>query len=243
MPLLTPMSPIDSPPIAAFTPDPEPPALPNTMLTPSPEPPAPAIVEKPPVITYQSPNPDQPGFRIDGRSADSEFPSVFVLAPNHVGYTNQEQPVLYWYLSQPTQAPLDVMIAEEGNFEVLLDIRLLPPLQAGFHKLQLKDYGIRLLTDVPYRWTVRILTKQASEAITASGAIQRIQTQAGSSPSLVYSPKSYAQKGLWYNALAALAHLLQANPGNADLLTQRAVLLEQVGLTEAAAFVQQAKTP
>ncbi|MGV7229986.1 MAG: DUF928 domain-containing protein, partial [Nitrospirales bacterium] len=73
--------------------------------------------------------------------------------------------------------------------------------------------------------------------------IQRIHAPAGSSTSLVYSPEEYAQKGQWYDALTALQTLIQSNPGNTDLLTQRAALLEQVGLTEAAAFVQQVNTP
>lgn len=116
-------------------------------------------------------------------------------------------------------------------------IGLLPPLQAGIHELRLEDYGISLLPDVPYRWTVRMITTQASEALTASGAIQRIHVPAGSSTALVFSPEGYAQKGQWYDAMTALQTLIQAKPGNADLLTQRASLLEQVGLTEAAAFV------
>lgn len=73
-------------------------------------------------MTYEVPSPDQPGLRIDGKSSDTQYPSIFVLAPNHVGRTSQEHPALYWYLSQNTQSPLDLMIAEEGNLEVLFCI-------------------------------------------------------------------------------------------------------------------------
>jgi hypothetical protein len=232
----------EEPAVVAAIPDPEPPALPRTPHIPDPPPSAPTMIQEPPLISYHAPSPDQPGLRIDAINADSQFPSVFVLAPNHVGHTSQEHPVLYWYLSQSAQHPMDVMIAEEDNREELLDIRLLPPLQAGIHELRLEDYGISLLPNVPYRWTVRIISSQASEALTASGAIQRIHAPAGSSISL-FSPEDYAQKGQWYDALTALTLLIQDNPGNTDLLAQQASLLEQVGLTEAAAFVQQANTP
>ena len=231
-----------TPEVVAMEPDPEPPVLPQTTPILDPPPPLP-VIEEPTLLTYQAPAPDQPGLRIDGKSSDTQYPSVFVLAPNHVGRTSQEHPVLYWYLSQSTQSPLDVMIAEEGNLDVLLDIRLLPPLQAGIHELRLEDYGISLLPDVPYRWTVRMITSTISESPTASGAIQRIQAPAGSSTSLLYTPEGYAQKGQWYDAITALQTLIQEKPGNADLLSQRAALLEQVGLTEAAAFGQQANTP
>lgn len=232
----------ETPAVVEITPDPEPPVLPQTAPIPDPPPPLP-IIEEPPVITYEAPAPDQPGLRIDGESSDTQYPSVFVLAPNHVGQTSQEHPVLYWYLSQSTQSPLDLMIAEEGNLDVLLDIRLLPPLQAGIHELRLEDYGISLLPDVPYRWTVRMITSQASDALTASGAIRRIQAPAGSSTALVYSPEGYAQKGQWYDAITALQTLILDKPGKTDLLTQRTSLLEQVGLTEAAAFGQQTNSP
>lgn len=243
VPPLDPTSSDQAPHVTAITPDPEPTTLPQTTHIPVPVPSVPTIIEELPVMTYQAPAPDQPGLRIDGESPDTQYPSVFVLAPNHVGHTSQEHPVLYWYLSQSAQHPMDVMIAEEGNLEVLLDIRLLPPLQAGIHELRLKDYGITLLPEVTYRWTVRIMNPQGSEKPTASGAIQRINVPAGSSTSPVYSPEGYAQKGQWYDALTALQTLIQGNPRNSDLLAQRASLLEQVGLTKAAAFVQQAKTP
>ena len=235
--------PDEGPAVAAIIPDREPPTLPQTTPIPELAPSAPTIIEKPPVISYQAPAPDQPGLRIDGESLDKQFPSVFVLAPNHVGQTSQERPVLYWYLSQSAQHPMDVMIAEEGHLDVLLDIRLLPPLQAGIHELRLEDYGVNLLPEVPYRWTVRLMNPQGSENPTASGAIQRINAPAGSSNSLLYSPESYAQQGQWYDALTALANLIQSKPGNSDLLAQRASLLQQVGLTQVAAFAQQANTP
>ena len=243
IPLVDPVPSVEPPPVPTIIPEPEPPALPQTTAVPDPPSPPPVIMEESPIMSYQAPAADQPGLRIDGISSDSQYPSIFVLAPNHVGHTSQEHPVLYWYLSQVTQHPLDVMIAEEGNLDVLLDIRLLPPLQAGIHELRLEDYGISLLPDVPYRWTVRMMASTVSESPTASGAIKRIQAPAGSTNLLVYSPEGYAQKGQWYDAMTALQTLIQDKPGNADLLSQRAALLKQVGLTEAAAFGQQSSTP
>ncbi len=233
----------EAPQKTTTTPDPKPLTLPLTTPIPDPVSSATTIIEDLPGITYRAPSPDQPGLRIDGESLDMQFPSVFVLAPNHVGHTSQEYPILYWYLSHSTQNPLDVMIAEEGNLEVLLNIRLLPPLQAGIHELRLVNYDFRLLPDVPYRWTVRINNPQASDNPTASGAIRRIHSSTSSSDTLIYSPEEYAQKGQWYDALTALTQLIHSNHGNRVLLAQRASLLEQVGLTKAAAFVRQAKTP
>ena len=150
IPHVAPVPPVEPPPVAPIIPDPEPLALPQTAAILNPPSSLPVIVEESPIMTYQALTPNQPGLRIDGISSNSQYPSVFVLAPNYVGHTNQKLPVLYWYLAQATQHPIDVMMAEKGNLDVLLDIRLLPPLPAGIHELRLEDYGISLVPDVPY---------------------------------------------------------------------------------------------
>ena len=161
-----------------------------------------------------------------------------------MGLTSQEQPALFWYLSKTTNDPLDVMISEEGNLRVLLDVRLLAPLQAGIHQLRLEDYGIGLIPDVSYQWTVRIMSSQSSGNLTASGVIQRIASSSSlSSSSLSNPPQSYAQNGLWYDAFSALSGLIQGNPGNSELVAQRISLLEQVGLSEVATFVKHSTSP
>jgi len=229
--------------VAVIIPDPEPPIPPQNPDIREPLASNPMVTQSSERIPYNAPNPDQPGLRIDARNADNQFPSIVTLSPNHVGQTGQKQPVFYWYLSKSTEFPLDVIIAEEGNLVPLLNIQLLPPLQSGINELPLKDYGLSLLPNVQYRWTVRILSPQASERSTASGVIQRIESSSGSSTSLEYSPQDYAEKGLWYDALTALNLLIQGNPNNDDLLAQRASLLKQVGLPEAAGFLQQTNTP
>ena len=236
-PPLNPKPPKDSQ-VARIIPDPEPPTPLQTPQIRDQMPPDPIVPEAPMPLLYHAPYPDQSGLRIDSVNVDKQNPSLFTLTPNHVGLTSVEHPVLYWYLSQRTHAPLAVMIAEEENSVTLLNIHLLPPLQAGIHELRLEDYGINLRPNVPYRWTIRILASHTSENSTASGAIQRIESSADSSASLASSPQDYAQKGLWYDALTALNLLIQSNPGNTDLLAQRVSLLKQVGLTEPAAFEQ-----
>ncbi len=49
-------------------------------------------------------------------------------------------------------------------------------------------------------------------------------------------PYLYAQAGVWYDALAAISELVEDAPCHIDLLQQRAALLEQIGLREAAAY-------
>jgi hypothetical protein len=48
------------------------------------------------------------------------------------------------------------------------------------------------------------------------------------------APFIYAEEGYWYDALWEISRMIEASPKDADLRQQRASLLEQVGLSEAA---------
>ncbi|HEX2719391.1 MAG TPA: DUF928 domain-containing protein, partial [Candidatus Deferrimicrobium sp.] len=48
------------------------------------------------------------------------------------------------------------------------------------------------------------------------------------------APFIYAEEGFWYDALESISRMIEASPKDADLRQQRASLLEQVGLSEAA---------
>jgi hypothetical protein len=51
----------------------------------------------------------------------------------------------------------------------------------------------------------------------------------------------YAAEGLWYDAIAALSELIDTRPQDTTLRQQRNTMLEQEGLTEAAAYDRQRK--
>jgi len=53
------------------------------------------------------------------------------------------------------------------------------------------------------------------------------------------SARLYATAGLWYDTIATLSELIDAVPQDALLRQQRATLLDQEGLTEAAAYDRQ----
>ncbi len=258
----------EPPSMPSFTPptipEPEPPSMPSFTppTIPEPEPPleptlpenartdTPPTVEEPepskeetPLIAYQAPSEVKPGLRIDAISRENTYPSIYVIAPDHVGLTSQEYPVLYWCLTGETQYPLDVMISEEENLNILLDVRLLPPMNEGIHELRLEDYGISLQPGVSYRWTVRLVASQSPVNLTASGVIQRKDSPnlnaSTFASSLPYSPEGYAQKGLWYDAFSAVSQLLLDNPSNTDYTRQRDSLLSQVGLQNISVLLQQ----
>ena len=193
-----------------------------------------------PTLAYLPPTAPVPGIRVDGvyGGESPELPNLFVLAPDHIGLTIHEQPTLYWYLTQSTTEPIDVVMTEEETLRVVLDARLHPPLPAGIHAMSLKDYDVRLLKNVPYQWEAKIRAKTLTEEVKASGFIMRVEPPRTLSASVASklrspeAPKLFAQSGLWYDALGVLSDLIQSHPQSQAFLQQRAALLNQVGLAE-----------
>ncbi len=195
---------------------------------------------------YQPPLRGAPGGRIGGgtRGIGDERITLFVLgvlAPNHVGLTIQGQPNLYWYISKPTNLPIEVTIIEDQAISPLLEKRINLPVQAGINCLRLTDYRITLLPGQQYRWFVGAIASadHRSRDIIAGGMIERIEVPESLRVKLSHAdkrniPSIYAESGIWYDAIMAISELIEANPSDANLRRQRAALLEQVGLSQVA---------
>lgn len=197
-----------------------------------------------PVPTYKPPLRGAPASRVGGgsRGADSgAAPQIAVLAPDHTGYTTQEQPNLYWYLSKPVATRLEITVINDQSIQPLLEKKLEIPTQAGIQRLSLKELGVRLDSGIEYRWFVGLVTdpQQRSNDIIASGTIQRNEATPALREKLAKADKQavpfvYAEEGYWYDAIASISELIAANPKDASLRQQRAALLEQAGLDEPA---------
>jgi hypothetical protein len=202
-------------------------------------------------IIYTPPKRGAPGRREDAgtRGLRGDLPTLAVLAPkDHTGITAQEQPVLYWYLSQETRHPVEVTLTDRQSIKPLLAIRLNPPLPPGMQRVRLADYNIHLAPGVRYKWSVALVrddAKRSYDVITA-GTIERTELPNELRRQLVQANKMtaarlYAAKGLWYDAIAALSELIDTRPQDTTLRQQRTTMLEQEGLTEAAAYDRQRK--
>ncbi|MGE3153219.1 MAG: DUF928 domain-containing protein [Nitrospiraceae bacterium] len=167
-------------------------------------------------------------------------PTVLSLVPNHVGLTIADQPVVYWFLSRPTEARTLFVLLDAHSLQVVRSITLPPLERAGIQSVRFKDYGVTLQRDVPYRWFVSVLIDPASPSrdLVTGGAIERIAPEfssAGAPPApSLDAVHFYADQGLWYDAMAAISDLIAADPSNDTLRLQRAALLQQVGLQEVA---------
>jgi hypothetical protein len=183
-------------------------------------------------VSYKPPLRGAPATRVGGgtRSIGTQALTVNVLAPNETGFTTRDKPTVYWYVSEPLNTPVELTLTTTEPLKdavpTTLELTLQPPIAQGVHALRLGDHGVTLKPGVEYQWFVAVVSNpaQRSNDVVAGGGIKRI------------APADAVGDGVWYDALDQLSQQISANPADARLRQQRAALLEQVGLREAAAF-------
>ncbi len=194
-------------------------------------------------VVYVPPLLGAPKVRVDAgsRGADDEWPRLLVLAPDHAALTSRESPVLFWYQSGPTKTRMEFTLISEQEIAPLLEIPLAEAGQGKIRKIDLSRHNVKLAPGIEYRWSVSVVPdpENRSKDIVASGVIKRAPLEQQTAEKLTgvapgERPATYAQAGLWYDALDALGELTESDPDNPEWRRTRAGLLRQVGLAEAA---------
>lgn len=214
----------------------------------APEAPKPAETAAPPAkrtpLKYTPPKTGG-GARIDGdggsRGPGRNLPSLYVLAPNHTALTTREQPSLFWYQTAAAQTHFELTLTEPKNPKPLLRVAT-DKADGGIHRVSLAKHKVMLKPGIAYKWTIAWVPDPAnrSQDVIASGSIQRIEPETKLTAALAGAKGAekaavYAQNGVWYDALETLSNEIDSSPKSKDLHAQRAALLEQAGLKNAAA--------
>jgi hypothetical protein len=212
-------------------------ALSAAALLPS----APAQAQMPAVPAYKPPAESQVPRRVGGsqRGNTSDLPLVSVLAPDHLGLTVSEQPVLYWYLSASTAARIELALVVPGRPAPLVE-RVAGGDRAG---IQAFRPGVTLEPGVQYEWSVAVVVDpaQRSRDVFTAGAIMRVAASPALATRLASNAQEaragvFAEAGIWYDALASMSSDIDSHPDDRAKRERRAASLDQAGLAEAAAF-------
>jgi len=196
---------------------------------------------------YRPPMRGAPAARIGGgtRGIGELTLELVVLAPDHTGLTTKEQPTLYWYVSEPVPARLEVTVINDEAIDPALEQVVSTPGGAGIQSIDLAKSGASLKPDLEYRWFVSVVADpgQRSNDVVASGTIQRMTPDAALKSRIAGADERdlariYAEEGVWYDAIDALSRAIEKSPNDAALREQRAALLEQVGLQAAANYAR-----
>jgi hypothetical protein len=168
--------------------------------------------------------------------------SLLALVPNHAALTTHAQPSLFWFQSKPAKVKLELTLVEPGKAKPLLALKAEQASKSGIQRIKLKNYKVELQPDVPYEWVVAIVPDAANRSmdVITKGTIKRIAPPASLAKDVetmepLDRAAAYAEAGIWYDALESISNAVDANPNDAAIREQRAALLKQVGLPEAAA--------
>jgi len=196
-------------------------------------------------IDFKLPLRGAPAVRIDGGSRGSgvSLTCLTVLTPDSTALTTQEQPSLFWYQSQPADVPFELTLLANNVVQPALRVDFPNARAAGIQRLNLADHQFKLVPDVEYEWVIALVVdpQNRSKDVVASGWIKRVapsmdlQSELGNTDAR-NAPSVYAQQGIWLDALTTLSSLIEAHPQDRSLQEERASLLEQVGLTNAARY-------
>jgi len=197
---------------------------------------------------YKPPMRGAPATRVGGGSRSAGFNlRLNVLAPSQTGYTLQGQPTVYWYVSEAIDTPVELTVISTESLRAAskpaLEITLKPPIAKGVHALRLAEHGVTLKPDIEYQWFVAVVRNpaQRSNDVLAGGTIKRVSADPAvqsklkqTSPSQL--PAVYAESGIWYDAIDQLSKQIGAGRDSRRSRTQRAELLDEVGLRDVAAY-------
>ena len=191
------------------------------------------------------------GARVGGatRAGGPGLPALVALVPEHVGLTASSQPVLFFYLSGPTDTRVDFTLSDPDAVSPVVEVTLPGPLDAGIHAVRLADHDVELRPDATYSWFVGLVPDSASRAsdVIAGGLVELRRAPEALAVEVSGSrdggARAYAEGGYWYDALGAVfeesdeAGAGAGAPGaGAGVHQKRAALLGQVGLDEVATY-------
>ena len=188
---------------------------------------------------YVPPKRGAPLARVGGgsRGVNDNLPYISVITPDHVGFTSLSQPVLYWYISDDMNTRFEFALINDDDIDPMVEVTSEQKMKAGLNSMNLADHGVTLEPGVAYQWSVALVSDvdKRSSDIVSSGQIELLELTDAQKAELETAGAEervmiHAREGYWYDTFAGLSELIAADPGNSELRTQRAALLEQIGL-------------
>ena len=206
-----------------------------------------------PSSSWVPPVTDAPANRVGGAARGCrEDPDllVSVLAPSDkVGLTVKSQPTLYWYITKPTDRPVEISLTPCGPdgrdlADSILDVVIPKTETAGIQALSLakppgKGCTVTLEVGKQYSWVVEVVVhdRSGSDNPNATTRLERIKPPSTGSPvesaSALDQYNTYRNCGAWYDMLDSVNQMIDSDKDNHDWRELRRELLSDQNLVEA----------
>ena len=171
-------------------------------------------------VVFKPPQMGAPATRVGGgsRGSSEHDARLQVLAPEQTSLTSQASPTLYWFISKPSPAKVEITLTQ-GEAEPLLEKTINGIQKPGIQEINLQSLGIKLQPDHEYTLTVALVNnpEQRSGDIVSSATLKY---QIPAKP--FANATEMAEAGYWYDTLDKL--ITSKSP-------QLASLLQQVGIS------------
>ncbi len=167
------------------------------------------------------------------------------LAPERTGIVGVDQPILWFYLSDPWPDDIEFALNKPRAREPDLEILLEGPFEKGVYGVALAEFNVKLLPDIEYEWLLAIVLdpEERSADFLASATIRYAPFQKDLQTLLADTPEDrlpcvYAEKGYFYDAMEVLSGRIESQtlPAGSLPRRQRSALLKQVNLPMAAGY-------
>lgn len=154
------------------------------------------------------------------------------------GLTVEEKPQFFVYLPPTSAREAEFTLQDdEGNDVYRTKLSIVG--ESGIVRIALPKNIASLKTEQNYSWyfTIFCNVRDRRDNLAVAGGIRRIAVDGNLAEALPKAAerdryKVYAENGIWYDAVAALAELRQENPNDAALAQEWKKLLESAGLKE-----------
>lgn len=169
--------------------------------------------------------------------------TLLPLVPDgHIGQTVSDRPPLLWYVSGAKS--VEVALVEPGVAKPIFEqtVKIHRP---GIVQVNFPESAPALKPGKEYRWSISVVCnpkRRTQDTAYTQAFIKRLplsvvleQQLAAAKSDLQKRGWIYAEAGLWYDALAALAQANASDPTNESIQADFYALLNQVGLDQAIA--------
>jgi hypothetical protein len=186
---------------------------------------------------YEPPDVGKPTRRTGaGTRGKGDTIRLDVLAPTHTGHTSQQQPTLYWFVSEPEEVRVLIQNMQPQSIDdanMVLDTTITTK-ESGIQALSLAEHDFSLKSGSVYEWSVSLVK---SPKTVASGTIRWVQPDDTLAQDIeaAEGKKKYdlfASNGYWYDTIDGVSQMINQDVTNDVYQADRAALLQQVKLPQ-----------
>ena len=199
-------------------------------------------------ITFEPPNEDRPQLTKGGASrgdrcaidSQESLPFIPLLPATNHGLTTTSHPTLLAYIPNTSAQSVFLSIQDENEEEIYQGVLPIGN-QSGIISLDVPQEAPALETGKTYKWSFALMcdNKLRPDSPIIEGYIERVQPESeltaqleGATP--VEMAALYGKAGIWYETIATLVQLREAEPQNKELMNAWNSILNSVGLEKVA---------